>query len=562
MSDLEGGDAVRLDIMKKYAPAFEAVFLKHGLTEEAEALMDGFKHYGAEYSEMELHSTWPEQVLVDLEEAATGYRGVKGQIRGFRVVALNPAAAKVDTPAAFYEATVKYLATDVLDGWIYKLNLKDQVLEAYVLTKVLYFKERIHGSKRDQQREPPYVRIYGKANTAACGDHYEWKGVEERTWTFGEDECTGTVPEILFEKGLQKETPELRKEYTEATERFEKFQPMASEQFWARGKVWPAVRDRWSSHDNDRDTWDLGDGSAKVVNDETMLRRHFTRSVNASFWRDRGVEEGFDRVPIHPYVYCFDLNRHENCWVNVLNMEMYQYDLTLREKIILPPNHRDLVEILTTDLDIFTEVGDVIKGKSGGTAILCMGEPGLGKTLTAEVYGELRKRPLYKVHSGQLGIQGDEVEKSLEIVLKRAERWNAVLLIDEADVFIRRRGDDVNHNAIVAAFLRTLEYFHGLLFLTTNRSEDVDDAIISRMMAIFKYELPSKEDAAKIWRVMANEFKVELPDEIIEELIKQMRLTGRDIKQLLKLTMKYVDRKKVPLDFEAFRICAMFRGVA
>lgn len=38
-------------------------------------------------------------------------------------------------------------------------------------------------------------------------------------------------------------------------------------------------------------------------------------------------------------------------------------------------------------------------------------------------------------------------------------------------------------------------------------------------------------------------------------------VSGRDIKQLLKLTSKYCSVKKVPLSLEAFRICSVFRGI-
>ena len=88
---------------------------------------------------------------------------------------------------------------------------------------------------------------------------------------------------------------------------------------------------------------------------------------------------------------------------------------------------------------------------------MCYGAPGLGKTLTAEVYSELVKLPLYRVHAGQLGIEIETLASSLEqSVLRRAERWGAVLLIDEADVYIRARDNDIHHNAVVAAFLLSL----------------------------------------------------------------------------------------------------------
>ena len=107
-------------------------------------------------------------------------------------------------------------------------------------------------------------------------------------------------------------------------------------------------------------------------------------------------------------------------WIHVDNLTDYQYDSSLREKLILPEEHRDLIDILTQDMDILMD--DIVAGKSGGTTILCKGAPGLGKTLTAEVYSEVVGRPLYRVHSGQLGVSSENVEKNLEKVLKRAQR--------------------------------------------------------------------------------------------------------------------------------------------
>ena len=75
------------------------------------------------------------------------------------------------------------------------------------------------------------------------------------------------------------------------------------------------------------------------------------------------------------------------------------------------------------------------------------------------------------------------MEQALKDVLTRAQRWGAVMLIDEADVYIKRRDDDITMNAVVGVFLRVLEYFNGLLFLTTNRIDDIDEAIVSRCIA-------------------------------------------------------------------------------
>lgn len=64
------------------------------------------------------------------------------------------------------------------------------------------------------------------------------------------------------------------------------------------------------------------------------------------------------------------------------------------------------------------------------------GPPGTGKTLTAEGIAELLKRPLYMVSTGELGTRSDQLEIELNKILDVAHSWGAVLLLDEADVFL------------------------------------------------------------------------------------------------------------------------------
>jgi AAA+ superfamily predicted ATPase len=242
-------------------------------------------------------------------------------------------------------------------------------------------------------------------------------------------------------------------------------------------------------------------------------------------------------------------------------MTEYRYQPELRDKLILPTHHRDLIDILTSNMNILVQ--DFVPGKSGGTTILCRGAPGLGKTLTAEVYSEVVGKPLYRVHSGQLGITAASVEESLTDILRRAVRWDAILLLDEADVYIRKRDNDLEHNAIVAEFLRTLEYFNGLLFMTTNRIDDVDDAILSRCIATIQYEVPPKDDAIRLWQSLSAQFNADLSDELIEKLTNTYsQASGRDIKELLKLTSKFCRAKNMPFSEDAFRQCAVFRGLS
>ena len=129
--------------------------------------------------------------------------------------------------------------------------------------------------------------------------------------------------------------------------------------------------------------------------------------------------------------------------------------------------------------------------------------------------------------------------------MKRAQRWGAVMLIDEADVYIRRRGNDIDHNAVVASFLRTLEYFHGLLFLTTNRVEDVDDAIASRCIATIRYVMPGTNEARQIWNVLSKQFEFSLEDELVDELVSHFKnISGRDVERAVETDCKMVPSEK------------------
>ena len=127
---------------------------------------------------------------------------------------------------------------------------------------------------------------------------------------------------------------------------------------------------------------------------------------------------------------------------------------------------------------------DIIKGKGKGFIGLLSGSPGCGKTLTAEAVAEISKKPLYTVSAGELGVQPYEVDRQLTLILELSHKWDAVLLLDEADVFLQKRDNkDVMRNALVSIFLRQLEYFQGIMFLTTNRIADCDPAFESKNRA-------------------------------------------------------------------------------
>ncbi|GAP93427.2 putative ATPase family AAA domain-containing protein 3B [Rosellinia necatrix] len=142
-----------------------------------------------------------------------------------------------------------------------------------------------------------------------------------------------------------------------------------------------------------------------------------------------------------------------------------------------------------------TWAADSIEGKGTGQP------PGTGKTYTVEAIAEFLNRPLLALTVADIGTIETRVEKELFKWFSLAEAWDAVLLVDEADIFLERRQNrDLLRNGLVSAFLRRMEYFKGLLFLTTNRVGQIDDAFISRVHAAIGYRSFTPEDRAKIWQ--------------------------------------------------------------
>jgi hypothetical protein len=484
---------------------------------------------------------------------ANDERNLMFQLLALDNIRSSPDARKIPSLEVLINGLIAYMKRDAIDGWLYKRN-KDGVLLPWLVTGMRHMVP---------SEGKPYVVVSLVANTLQSSDKEASDDYRQRRSGMntvividGNDIADRTIPQLLAELGYFKECADFKREYEDQVARFREMQPKFGTQFVAKRAAY-LVRTKQGN-----EYLALPEGQvAKVVNDEEILERRFETNADNVFWRDGGVEEGFDQIPLHPYLHVFHLELHRNIWVHVDNLQEYKYNPSLRDKLILPQEHRDLIDILTADMGVLME--DIVEGKSGGTTILCKGAPGLGKTLTAEVYAEAVGKPLYRVHSGQLGISADSVEANLSSILRRAARWGAILLLDEADVYIRQRDNDLQHNAIVAEFLRTLEYFSGLLFMTTNRTDDIDDAIISRCIAIIKYEMPSPEDRVRLWQTLSKQFQVELPDEMIVDLTRHFPDTsGRDIKELLKLTAKFCRSKDIPVTVDAFRQCAMFRGIS
>lgn len=448
----------------------------------------------------------------------------------------------------------RYLELHSPHRWVF-CQKEDRIDLPYFVDNIEYYKRK---RTRDGDVIPAYTTLH------AIGYRNGEKSTISATWS-EDDYKAMTVLQALNAEDLNPETPKACEAYLAQLEIYAKYQAACGEQVHAMGDAFVLG-----------DSWYLSYETAPMVVDGQPTRvvldplteeleqnrgEDESRIFTTRFWdevADRNgltgmtkldVDEDEDEfvddktgkvldtinvmLPLHPYLYCFDLSKHR--WINLhtANIQEYLWDKKLIDKLILPEEQKGLLRILMSTTG--ESVSDIVRGKMSGVIVLATGVPGVGKTLTAEVFSEFIEKPLYTVQCSQLGLNVETIEGTLGTILNRASRWGAVLLIDEADVYVRERGDDIQQNAIVGVFLRVLEYHRGTLFMTSNRNE-IDDAILSRATAWIQYKLPDTELLSEIWRVLAAQYKVKLDAKEITRLTRDLpNISGRSVRNILKL---------------------------
>lgn len=250
-----------------------------------------------------------------------------------------------------------------------------------------------------------------------------------------------------------------------------------------------------------------------------------------------------------PFVRMFSLDLKAYVYVDVDDFEPHVFDKTMREKLVLP---QDMTSVLYSVFDSGEVFTDIFSDRSGGMVILTNGPSGVGKTLTAEVFAEYAGRPLYVMEMGELGTNLAAVEQSLQRIFHRASRWNAVLLFDEADIFMAKRSEtDLERSAIVGVFLRLLDRYHGMFFLTTNRAEVIDPAFCSRVTLALNYPALGASSREKIWTQMLTAAGFKCDPKTIATLAEKFDINGRQIRNQVRL-LRVLYPKEKALKLENF----------
>ncbi|KAL1636321.1 hypothetical protein SLS56_001301 [Neofusicoccum ribis] len=241
-------------------------------------------------------------------------------------------------------------------------------------------------------------------------------------------------------------------------------------------------------------------------------------------------------------------------WLNLFvnSVREIEWQNNAFESLVLPANQKELILGFTeTQRKVKASFDDVIEGKGKGIILLLCGPPGVGKTLTAESVAEEMQVPLYMMSAGDLGLDPGSVEEKLSDILEMCTKWNAILLLDEADVFLEERSlHELERNKLVTIFLRILEYYEGIMFLTTNRVQTFDAAFQSRIHISLEYPELSVSSRLTVWKnfLEASPQKHDISERQLDSL-SLMNMNGRQIKNVLKTAQLLASRKDTELTY-------------
>ena len=156
---------------------------------------------------------------------------------------------------------------------------------------------------------------------------------------------------------------------------------------------------------------------------------------------------------------------------------------------------------------LLEHLGPAFGGANRGVRALFSGGSGTGKTLAARILAAELGMDLYRVDlASVINKYIGETEKNLHRVLSRAEELDVILLLDEGDSLLGNRtevksSNDRYANLETNYLLQRLEHYQGIVIVTSNAAQNIDNAFQRRMDVVVNFTPPLADERQAIWQL-------------------------------------------------------------
>ncbi len=185
---------------------------------------------------------------------------------------------------------------------------------------------------------------------------------------------------------------------------------------------------------------------------------------------------------------------------------------------------------------ILAHVGPAFAGSlNHGVRALFSGPSGTGKTLAARALAGALQMDLYRVDLASIVNKYiGETEKNLNRIFTYAEELDIILLLDEGDALMTRRTDvkganDRYANLETNFLLQRLESYEGIILITTNAAQRIDQAFVRRLDVTIDFGLPEADERRLLWGLhLAADHQID--DAFLEKAVLRCKLSGGQIR--------------------------------
>ena len=313
-----------------------------------------------------------------LDARSAGDRSVmlsRGQVQQWIDIKSDPSGARVTKLENLPSAMKAYLATHAPNRYLFYQAYDGNFLPAFVSNITYHHAEE--SCPAFVSVDLSYICVASGHTSSERGNRRGYSPRSTDGISIHHADISGKmVGEILSDRGYYVETPVRLEAYENEVRRFLEFEHQCGLQMNVMGKA--KGLNRW--YGSDFISAERDGIPAKMVVDPKEGEAPRT-ATECKYWEDKKADDDKEpklwQIPVHPYLLMFDLTEHANYAVHINNAEPYVYDTKVGDKLVLPQDVKDLLEILIEHASV--AFSDIIAGKAGGAIILCQGVPGTGK---------------------------------------------------------------------------------------------------------------------------------------------------------------------------------------